>query len=181
MTRIFALIFTFLSVILIDNALSINALDSLETLLKKSDGIKKNKILIELSEEYRNLSTKKSYEYGLKAIDLAKKLNNKELLAKSFKVTGTAYLFSGNYTLAEKNYKESLRIYIQLKDKEGISKLLNNLGFVNEKIGNYKIALEFYYRCLKIEEERNDKEGIAGSYNNIGNIYFYLLFFYTQI
>jgi len=174
MTRVFILIFTFLSVILIDNALSINVIDSLETLLKKSDGIKKTEILIELSEEYRNLSTEKSYEYGLKAIDLAKKLDNKELLAKSIKVTGTAYLFAGNYAMAEKYYKESLRIYTELKDKEGISKLLNNMGLVNEKIGNYKNALENYYRCLKIEEGRKDKEGIAGSYNNIGNIYFYL-------
>ena len=128
MNKIFILIFLFFSPILINNALSINVIDSLETLLKKSDGIKKDKILIELSQEYRNLSAEKSYEYGLKAIDLAKKLDNKKLLAKSLKITGTAYLFAGNYILAEKYYKESLRIYTQLKDKEGISKLLNNLG-----------------------------------------------------
>ena len=83
-------------------------IDSLESILKLSAGIKKINTLNDLSYLYLNVSPQKSIEYGDSALILSIASNNKNEQIIAIGVTGLAYY------LLDDNYKNS----IPMREKE---------------------------------------------------------------
>ncbi len=154
-------------------------IDSLAALIE-TDKPDTNKVnhLNKISREYINIGDyANGLKYGNKALALANSLpfGNRRGWAKgtanSYNTIGTIYLSQGNYSQALKNYRISLKIREDIKDKKGIAISYNNIGIVNMHQGNDPEALKNYYASLKIREELGDKQDIAASYNNIGLLF----------
>ena len=115
---------------------------------------------------------KKSKEYGMQALDLAKELEYKEGKALAYKNLGGIHYHQSKYAFAYNYYNESHKLYKELDDKDGIAKVVSNLGSIFHQQGEYAKAIEYFYQSLEIKIEQNDKVGIAKQYNRIGVVYF---------
>jgi tetratricopeptide (TPR) repeat protein len=83
---------------------------------------------------------------------------------------GILHHMQGNYSEAERLYRESLKIGEELGDKSGIARSLHQLGMIKEDANNYSEAERLYRQSLKIKEELGDKLGIANTLGQIGNV-----------
>lgn len=122
--------------------------------------------------EYEFSDETKAQEYVNKAFALAQKIGFKRGLAETYLYLGYFAEDKGNYPEALKNYKASLKINEELKNKMEIANSFNNIGIIYKEQGNYGEALKNYFASLKIRKAINDKRGIAASYNSIGNIFY---------
>jgi len=148
-------------------------IDSLENLLKtaKQDTTRIN-TLNSLCREQRFIGeSKKAYEYGKQALELAKQSGYKRGMANSYNNIGLIYAAQSDYTKAMEYYLKSLEIMESLGDKRGMAVSYNNIGVIYRDQNNYPKALEYYSKSLEIIESLGDKQRMAVSYNNIGVIY----------
>ena len=151
--------------------------NSVSDLIPKLDNTKDpNQILlnINISEKYRDINLDSSKYFIKNAIQIARVINNYELLAKSYKSAGVTYYFLGDYTQALDYYNKSITYFKKLKDLDNVSKIYNNIGIIYESWGDYQSSMSYYLKCLDIEKKLSDTIGIAGSYNNIANTYYYI-------
>jgi tetratricopeptide (TPR) repeat protein len=83
---------------------------------------------------------------------------------------GVLHKMQGNYSEAEKLYRQSLKIDEELGDKSGIAKSLHQLGMIKQDTGEYAEAEKLYRQSLKLKEELGDKSGITTSFHQLGMI-----------
>jgi len=140
----------------------------------KKEGGGKVEILNQLSKAYWNLSPHKAMDYGKQALELSKKINDKEGKGKAFNTIGVSYYYLARYDSALECFFKSLKIHEELGIKRKIASSYNNIGMIYEVTDKYKDALEFYNNSLKIEKELGNKRVIANSLNNTGNVWGHL-------
>jgi signal transduction histidine kinase len=116
-----------------------------------------------------------NYEAVLKtnkaALIIAKKMNDKFLMANCYGNIGTAYSQLDQYSESLKNQIISLKISEELADKNGAASTLLSIGWLYQIQGNYTEALKNHFASLKLYEELENKEGKALIFGNIGHIY----------
>jgi len=106
-----------------------------------------------------------------RSLKLARQLNDKAGIARTYNNIAIIYMEQGNYPQALDHYRRSLKLKRQLNDKAGIARIYNNIAIIYYEQGNYPKALDHYRRSLKLARQLNDKAGIARIYNNIGTLY----------
>lgn len=154
------------------NLISQNKVDSLQSLLKKYNENRKPKVLNELSAEFLNINLEESYQYAIKAKELAEKYKNKPEEAASYKNIASFYYYQKNLEKALDFYKKSLEIKSSLNDKDGAAALYFNIGFIYRKWGSYDKALENYNQSLSLYSESGNDVEKASVLGNIGLIYY---------
>lgn len=97
-------------------------------------------------------------------------LNNKNGIRQVLHYAGTLSANRGDYTLAEKQYTESLALCRQLGDRESEASILSNLGIIARYNGNLDEQRHYYEESLVIREEIGNRWGVAVSLNNLGNM-----------
>lgn len=100
-----------------------------------------------------------------------KRLNDREYLARSYRLQGVVYRNLHGYFMAMKNYEKSLALFIELDNKVEIAKLYNNMGSIYNSQALYQEALEHYQKSLAIFEELGNMFAVAKLLNNIAHIY----------
>ena len=148
--------------------------DSLQSLVKTSsiDTIKVN-ALLNLSREYSYVSEySKAFEYGHKALSLARKINFKRGIGTALHLIGNAYNYQGEVNNALEYYLQSIKIKEQIGDKVGLASSFGNIGVLYNDQGNYPKALEYYLKSLKLDKVTGNKKGTAMALSNIGLMYF---------
>ena len=163
-------------------AISINAIgqnkkiDSLKTcLLTAKNQEQQLNILIELGIQCRNVSSKKSIEYALKAQALAQELNLEKKEAKSLQIQGIAKRNQNKYKEALQCMNKALVIYQEQEEHEGILKCLNSMALVYSHEDNYGKAIEYYNKIGEHwKEHRKYSRVCATAFNNAGAAYFRL-------
>ena len=131
------------------------------------------KLLKDLSFALYGTNPDKGIEYGLLALELAKKLEWNKGIADSYNSLGVNYYNQSDYPKALEFYHKSLKINEELGNKRGIARNLGNIGIIYNYQSDYPKALEYSHKALKIYEELGNKSGIARNLGNIGNIYIY--------
>ncbi|WP_457619084.1 tetratricopeptide repeat-containing sensor histidine kinase [Lutibacter sp.] len=116
----------------------------------------------------------KSIEYYLKSLNLNKKVDYQEGIAKNYIGVGDLFYTQGNYEHAKQYFQDALEIYKKLENKKGISTSYTNLGNATADAGDNLAGLEFYKKSIEIGKEIDDQQGIAINYNNIGDCYIQL-------
>lgn len=120
--------------------------------------------------EYTTVNPTKAKENGLKALELATKINYKRGIAASLNNIGNIYYYSDDYGKAIEYYLKSYKVREKIGDKRGMSDNLNNIGVLYQSKGNYTKALEYFLNAIKISEQLKELSGVAAGYNNIGLI-----------
>ena len=125
-----------------------------------------------------------SREYFNKALLLAEKIENHNLIALVHSELGVSYTYTNNIVEARKNYEKSYEIYSSLKNNERLSYLSSNIASIYLQQTNYKYALKYYNKGLEFAGNNllgkiMSITGIADVYSNEAN-YAQALKYYQQ-
>lgn len=148
-------------------------IDSLEVLLQNyhSDDKMKVDILNNLGYEYWVIDPSKSVQFGNSALDLSKRIEYLNGIAKSQRIIGVADWALGNYDESLTKLFPSLENYTKLNDSLGMANILMNIGLVYADQKNFKDALEYYFQGEKIFKGKNQIGRLATTRTKIGAVY----------
>jgi two-component system, sensor histidine kinase and response regulator len=116
-------------------------------------------------------SSMEAINYAVKAMNVAKEINDKKNIAKAAESIGNVYYF------LLKDYKNSIKYYLVAADyyfkydKAGSVGILNHLGNNHYQNKNYKEALAYYFKALEISQKANNVLGLGFTNDNIGLAY----------
>jgi CHAT domain-containing protein/lipopolysaccharide biosynthesis regulator YciM len=119
-----------------------------------------------------------------KALLIAMKIENHNLIALLHSELGVSYTYTNNIVEARKHYQKSYEIYSLLKNNERLSYLSSNIASIYLQQTNYKYALKYYNKGLKFAGNNllgkiMSITGIADVYSNEAN-YAQALKYYQQ-
>lgn len=130
---------------------------------------------IELSRLYLTSDLSKALEYAEKAVELAEKSGNSEMLSKSLNNIGNVCFNQGFFELALTHYYRNLEIQKSLGNEKGIASALINIGAISLNMSNFEQAKVKFAEALKTFKELERKLGakkysveIITIYNNLG-------------
>ncbi len=153
------------------NPLSANNIDSLESVLAKSEGDLKVKTLNELFRAYINSDPVKAIGYTREALALATEIDDQKGMAASYNNLGVSYRSQGALDKSLEYYLASLSIYTTLQNKEGIATSKNNIGTIYSLKKDYGQAMKYFEEAYQLFVELDDKQRILGTMNNLGNLH----------
>jgi len=141
--------------------------NSLETNLSQLD-----KIIIcdSLSHLYLNISNDKSVEYAIRALKMAEKNNDSDLVKMPLDMLGTAFFYQDNYKKSIEYYQRLLKIYKTNKDDISAAETLRKIGLSYYHWSNYIVAKKFYDEALDIFKEHQYFEGVSRTLRGISAI-----------
>lgn len=151
-----------------------NAIDSLKLALDfASDNLEKIEILNELSSTYRQISTEKSLQYGMQALELARQEKDSQLQAKAIANVALTYYYRNDFASALTHFLDALNICNTMgcPDSFFVAQLFNNTGMIYNNLGQYENALEYYKKALEIKQAAEREISSAYTLNNIGIVY----------
>lgn len=146
----------------------VTPIDSLKALLGKNDPNLVLEALNTLCWELRFSNADTARQYGLKALEMARKLENQDAEAEALNNIGITHEAQGDYNKALEYELKALTIRRKLADDPKTAKTLNDIGIVYDEKGDYQKALEYYFEARKIFEKGTDLSKIAMVINNIG-------------
>jgi len=150
---------------------TVTQIDSLESFIKKSEGLEKVQALNQLSDIYQLTTPRKSIELSTEAYEIASDLKDKKSMALSLNNIGENNYRLGNYQQALSYQLNALNIYIELGDKPGLAKSHQNTGMTQLRLCNYDRALYYFLNSLQIDRELENQHGILEALNSIGELY----------
>ena len=139
--------------------------------LVEGDTSKVNTLLQQSKESFAS-DPAKAIDLALQAKELAEKINFFNGQATALKNIGIGYYHQGKYLEALGFWRESLKMFEELKDDIGIANLLNNIGVVYIGQDDHTRALEYLLPALALAQKTGDKMRIFSALNNIGTIYY---------
>lgn len=110
-------------------------------------------------------------KYAKQAQNLAKRINYRSGLAKSYNLLGIICYRQANYAEAIDFLKTGLMISQKINDSIVQSMALNNLGNAYAYQGLHAKAMEYYFKGLNIEEKIKVQYNLHWYYSNIANLY----------
>ena len=120
-------------------------IDSLQTILQTTlPSTLHIQALNELAWIYRNNDYSKSYNFGIKAKNLAIQLKDNKGLATAYNRIGLVSQYQGNYTKALTFFEEALKIEKKSAHTYGIARSYNQIGSVQILNKNYSTAIKSF-------------------------------------
>ncbi len=107
---------------------------------------------------------------GRQAVELAGKLDDPDMEARSRQLFGRALSKSGAYQPAMDQLEAALVLARQTGDLRREGSILNNLGPVASSLGDYGKAREYYARGLDLARQAGDRYLEGSALNNLGNV-----------
>lgn len=133
----------------------------------KSEEIKSISNLAIIKDQYGEIFDAR--DDFVKAIKMAKDIENTELLAFLHSELGVSFSYTNNIIESRQNYERSLELYERLKNNERLSYLSSNIGSLYLQISNYKAAFEYYKKGLSHSGE--NKLGKILNLTGLGDVY----------
>lgn len=143
----------------------------IESVTKGGNDTVKVNLLVDICDSLFRTKPDETINYGVAALELAKKLKFYKGEAYALKYIGMGYFIQGEYINAMNFFQQALEKFELIQDKKGIANMLSNIGVIYNNEGNDAKALELYVRSLSISEEINDSVRVVTALLNIGLIY----------
>jgi CHAT domain-containing protein/tetratricopeptide (TPR) repeat protein len=106
-----------------------------------------------------------------RALDIAKKLPQRDMLANALNSAGVLYLEQEDYEKASDYLRQSLQIYQELKNQTESARVLLNLGVSDQRRSNFDQALESFRNSLYQAEAASDKDLMTAAGQGLGVVY----------
>ncbi len=106
-----------------------------------------------------------------RALDIAKKLPQRDILANALNSAGVLYLEQEDYEKASDHLRQSLQIYQELNNQTESARVLLNLGVTDQRRGNFDQALESFRKSLNQAEAASDKDLMMAAGEGLGVVY----------
>ncbi len=124
-----------------------------------------------ISYMYQYQDSYNSVLYADSALQLAKKLDFKQGIGKSYNFLGLAYAAIGKLDLALKNYLDALSANKNAGLEKETSKNLNNIAQVLITIGDVNSAIKYVNQAYLINRKYNNLKSLAISLSLMSDIY----------
>lgn len=147
-------------------------IDSLLTRLNSANPQVNLKTYIELIGFNNRVQPDKSIEYGNKALELARKLNDLKAEGDIYYLIGLSFHSQSDYKSAMNYYDSSFVMRKKIKDNVGIGEYLNRYAMISEVRGEYEKAIDLCQKSIRILEKEKDQKALARSYNSLGILYY---------
>lgn len=125
----------------------------------------------EIAFQYRSENADSTLYYAQQALELARKINDKKWVGRSYYSIGVGHHIKGNFDTAVDYYEQGIPLARASNDQKGLARLYNNLGLVDWTQGNLRTGLNYFLKSFKIDEALGDSSGMVTSINNIGLIH----------
>jgi len=157
-------------------AQNLKKLDSLNYLLDTADNDSARIYrLVAISQEYSSNNMPLSLEFAQKALTLAEKGKDENLLAYSLFNIARSYFNQGFLEISTRYFYRYLDIQKSINNSKGIAYALVNLGAIHLQLKQFEKSREFFEKGLETlnqlaKDDRIDKPGtdIITIYNNLG-------------
>ncbi len=171
--RAFRLTFVLITIVLQSAfAQNYHYIDSLNKVLKNSEGIARADIYLQIAWEYRKSHPDSTIYYAERASDLAQQLgNNDRIITQSLNFKGVAYQYLGDNLKSFELYNKAMDQALLNNDSVQYAHSLNSLGRNYMNQGDFVKAYDYYFRSLEIFEAYNDLEGMGYSYKSLAELY----------
>ncbi len=154
-----------------------NYVKGLQYSLAAIDELDKHHLYVELSSAYNNVARAyykmnafdKAIEYYLKALQLQKRLKNKDGIIESNSRLAEMYSF-------QKEYRKSIEYYETVLENVGDTNdsirgnILPKLGGEYLKFNDYDTAAKYLLQGLRLNRKSNNKLGLTIALNNLGEL-----------
>lgn len=117
-----------------------------------------------------NFNLEKSHTYYDKALGLAIKTDDKNLIANIYNRIGGIFFYQSNYDESLEYYLKAYDLWKTMSNDEGIARSLNNIGEIYRKKNKLSLAYDYYKRSLELNQKINSTRQSAVNYENIGMI-----------
>ncbi|MBK0382221.1 tetratricopeptide repeat protein [Pedobacter sp. SD-b] len=145
--------------------------NAIKELYQQTDTIQKISTMGRISYMYQYQDSYKSVLYADSALQMAKKINYKAGIAKSYNFLGLAYAAIGKLDLALKNYLNALKANKDAGIEKETAKNLNNIADVLITIGNIKSAKKYVVEAYNINVKYKNLNSAAISLSLMSDIY----------
>lgn len=147
-------------------------IDSLESVLRthKSLNTEKVDLLNRLGYEYWIVDPRKSEEYGVEALEIAKILPYEDGKAFANRVIGVSHWVRGNLDLAFRFLIEASDLYQEIGDSLGHANSMLNLGMAYADQQNLSVASKKYQDALSIFSALKASSRVATTYTKIADL-----------
>lgn len=134
------------------------------------------RVLNLVAEYYLNTSDFDSTDFYLDStLDLAKKLNDRSLIAEVYLSRHYKHDFKGEFKQAHKNILIADSMYRELNDDKHHGQCLMRLGSAYQKMNQDSLALKYFMDAIDIHEKMGFDQGLARTYQALGHYYSVLL------
>ena len=148
--------------------LSISPIRSQKEISKK-DSIKIIQ-LNDLAYDFLFTNIDSSLFYAKKQLAQSKKVKSNYLLASSYSIMSSAYMYQNELDSSLFFIKKSLAISYLINNEKSIGKNYMNLALIYDKLNKNDSALLTYKKCLNIFTKIKDSNEIAITYLNLGSL-----------
>jgi adenylate cyclase len=152
-------------------AQNLRKIDSLQTLLQKSEKQNKVNLLNKLGWEYRNADFTKAFTYLQESIALAEKINDVTGLADAYSFTGIVYKYTGDYQQALDYFYKALHHGEKHQLTESIGYSYNNICEIQRYQKNFKEALMSSDQAIAEFTKIKSSKGLGYAYIRRGEIF----------
>ena len=147
-------------------------IDSLKSAIEdEHDIIKKAKLYLDLSLEYRKTDLENSEKIARQALLLAGKSENNQIKGFLYAHLGDIAFLQDSLNKAEAEYKQAIPY---LRDSDEYRRLIHvylNMGNRFVEKNNFPEAMDYYFRAKRLCEEKNDSTYLPNVLNNLGVVY----------
>lgn len=155
------------------NFIKANKLQKAETLFKNFIHRNKNKNSYNLAESYIGYAQATTFlgnkaaaiKATIKALDIAKKLNNKTLEAEAISILGVVYFTFSDYQAAINHSKKAIDIHEKMDatNTKSIAPLYNNIAICFDKMNQLDSARHYIYKTLDVNKSDRGRSMIYGN------------------
>ncbi len=149
-------------------------IDSLNSLLPNSSGLKRANIFYELAYEYVDFDYDLAKQNAEKAFNTARKLGDSLLIVKAGRIGALALSRNSQNDSSLKLSLQILPVARRNSYEKEIKHILNRLGTGYAFRGNQDSALVYHFESLALREKTGNLFDIAVTLNNIGFVYYTL-------
>jgi len=147
-------------------------IDSLKRELGKNlTKAQKAKVYGDLSWYYNSVSLDSAFRYGNEALEMAREIHDRKLIAQSLSDLGAIYFIKGEIDKSLDLYNRSLDIRKIEQDEEGIASLNFKIGAAYFKKSELKKAMSHYLEALRYYEQIKSENVVANLHSNIAVVY----------
>jgi signal transduction histidine kinase len=146
-------------------------IDSLKSLLGKSEGKQKIKLLVQIGYYLSSENPNEAIQYLDEAIKLADKTNNRWSKADAVFNKGVALWHLGEITESDSYYEDAIKIYKEFNDSLSLIKVFNSQAINHQMKGKVDLAFETFLRSLDYAKKMGDNATVFNTLLNIGIMY----------
>ncbi len=149
--------------------------DSTDSLLtqiqQRQDDTTKVEMLTTVANNLARVAPQKSLEYGMKALELAQKLDFRRGEALAVYSIANAQYRLGNYAPALEFAIKAQNAYEKLGEVKKVAQCLNRIGTIYKNQKQYDEAIKALNESLRLFKSIGDSLGMAAPTNNLGETY----------